>query len=227
MDTVSRRSHDSPPNLIDDMYLVYTPLAPESLATVVQSDCPMYIRLRLFTELLQAVEYIHSIGLMHRDLKPANMAIVSRDPPHAMLIDFGHASWNSTSRNHNRGTYGYLAPELLKLKTHPSGPAYDNKVDLWALGLCAYQLFCFKKYWWPSDNSKIAKITEDLDSASKDTEMSQVLEVVVQMLKTSPSERISASSALDSSCFKQLMIPMDEPPSQQMMDLKRSIEEAA
>ena len=205
------------------MYLVYTPLAPESLATVVQSDCPMYIRTKLFTELLKAVEYIHSIGLMHRDLKPANMAIVSRDPPRAMLIDFGHATWNSTSRNHYRGTYGYLAPELLSLKTSPAGPSYYNKVDLWALGLCGYQLFCFKKYWWPSDNSKITKIIDELRAMSgKDAGLSPLLETTIEMLVDDPALRISASSALGKPCFQELLAADVELQLEHKLELKRS-----
>ena len=221
VDTVSRRSSDAPPNLIDDMYMVYTPLAPESLATVVLSNCTTEIRSKLFTELLQAIEYIHSIGLMHRDIKPANMAVVCRSPPHAMLIDFGHASWKSTSKNHYRGTFGYLAPELLLLKNTGKGPAYSNKVDLWAFGLCGYQLFCFKKFWWPSDNSKITKIIGELEIMSqRNSELAEIVGAIVQMLATDPQQRISASSALQKSCFQRLCKTDSE--LVQTADLKRS-----
>ena len=190
------------------MYLVYTPLAPESMATVILSDCSMQTRLKLFTELLQAIEYIHTEGLMHRDIKPANMAIVSRSPPHAMLIDFGHATWNTTSQNHYRGTIGYLAPEIMTLKNAKAGkgPAYDNKVDLWAFGLCGYQLFCSRKFWWPSDNSRIADIVDELKNQEpKDPEIPSVLQTIVEMLAVSPSERISAAAARRRPCFQASM----------------------
>ncbi|MCJ1331579.1 hypothetical protein MMC10_008270 [Thelotrema lepadinum] len=222
VDTVSRRSSDAPPNLIDDMYMVYTPLAPESLATVIQSDCSLETRSQLFTELLQAIDYIHSIGLMHRDIKPANMAVVSRNPPHAMLIDFGHATWKSNSRNHYSGTFGYLAPELLNLKNTGKGPPYDNKVDLWAFGLCGYQLFCYKKFWWPSDNSKITKIVAELvEAVEKDSEIDEVLEVNIRMLSIDPKERISASVALEKPCFHHKHYDL-EPDTPRTADLKRS-----
>ena len=221
VDTVSRRSSDAPPNLIDDMYMVYTPLAPESLATVIQSDCSMHVRSKLFTELLQAIDYIHSIGLMHRDIKPANMAVVCRNPPHAMLIDFGHATWKSTSRNHYSGTFGYLAPELLTLKNAGKGSAYDNKVDLWAFGLSGYQLFCFKKFWWPSDNSKITKIVAELEDGQKDSETGEALEVIVQMLAIDPQLRISARMALEKPCFQKLWA-LEPDTNPRIADLKRS-----
>ena len=191
------------------MYLVYTPLAPESMATVILSDCSMQTRLKLFTELLQAIDYIHTEGLMHRDLKPANMAIVSRSPPHAMLIDFGHASWNTTSRNHYRGTLGYLAPEIMALKNAKiataKGVPYDNKVDLWAFGLCGYQLFCSRKFWWPSDNSRIADIVDELSREPSDPGIPPVLQTVVEMLAVDPKKRISAAAALGKACFRDSM----------------------
>lgn len=46
--------------------------------------------IRILGEILQAVEYIHSLGIAHRDLKPHNI-MLTRTGKHVKLIDFGLA----------------------------------------------------------------------------------------------------------------------------------------
>jgi serine/threonine protein kinase len=49
-------------------------------------------RIRLFTEICQAVQHAHHKGVVHRDLKPSNVLVgVKDDHPVVKIIDFGIA----------------------------------------------------------------------------------------------------------------------------------------
>jgi serine/threonine protein kinase len=64
--------------------------------------------------LAEALEAVHSVGVMHRDIKPSNVIMEGRTP---ILIDFGLARVADDSRITMNGwllgTPGYLAPEIL------------------------------------------------------------------------------------------------------------------
>lgn len=68
----------------------------------------------LATELAEALQAIHSKGVLHRDLKPSNVMMSQRGP---VLIDFGIAQIAEESRLTMTGmlahTPGYAAPEVL------------------------------------------------------------------------------------------------------------------
>jgi len=64
--------------------------------------------------LAEALEAVHSVGVLHRDVKPSNVIMEGRTP---ILIDFGLARVAEDSRITMNGwllgTPGYLAPEIL------------------------------------------------------------------------------------------------------------------
>lgn len=84
---------------------------------------------------------MHEIGIAHRDLKPDNIMLLKRDgKPEIRIIDFGLSkSFEPTVDDPSiftslSGTPHYLSPQIIK-------GAYDEKCDIWALGVVAYQLF--------------------------------------------------------------------------------------
>lgn len=92
----------------------------------------------IFQELLSAISYIHERNICHRDIKPENILY---DPitKRVKIIDFG-ISKRTFLRGERRdmvtiiGTTQYLAPEIL------IGGGYDEKVDVWALGITLFKL---------------------------------------------------------------------------------------
>jgi 5'-AMP-activated protein kinase catalytic alpha subunit len=87
-----------------------------------------------FCQLLDAVSYLHSLGICHRDIKPENIMI---DGQNLKLIDFGLSKefGNNPMLLTSCGSPCYAAPEMLK------GRAYDCiKSDIWALGVTLYAM---------------------------------------------------------------------------------------
>jgi serine/threonine-protein kinase len=82
-----------------------------------------------------ALEHVHESGFMHLDFKPENLHI-SRNGS-VKLVDFDLAQ-PITGKPHrpskNPGTPSYMAPEQLK------GEPFDQRVDIFAFGVSAYEL---------------------------------------------------------------------------------------
>jgi eukaryotic-like serine/threonine-protein kinase len=90
-------------------------------------------------EILGALEYANSQGIIHRDIKPSNIMIVE-DGKHTKLTDFGLARRASEVTQTTRtgqivGTISYLAPERFLSK-----PA-DVRSDLYSVGIVMYEIF--------------------------------------------------------------------------------------
>jgi hypothetical protein len=111
-------------------YLVMQFVPGENLAARLERgegvDCDQLAR-----ELLQALDHIHSVGILHRDIKPAN--IVIEPDGTAKLIDFGIAlpqdATAMTSTGLILGTERYAAPEVL------AGEPATERSDLYSAGV--------------------------------------------------------------------------------------------
>jgi eukaryotic-like serine/threonine-protein kinase len=102
------------------------------------ADRAIHITLRI----LDALDYIHSRGVIHRDLKPENVMVDDHD--NIKLIDFGIAG-NAGSRrltfakfSPTMGTPDYVSPEQVK------GKRGDQRSDLYALGVMFYEMLTGK-----------------------------------------------------------------------------------
>lgn len=88
-------------------------------------------RLRLLSQALRALAYLHRRGVMHRDLKPSNLLVEDRT---VFLLDFGLAL-QQLSADGEVGTLLYAAPESLNAQKTTVAS------DIYALGVLAFQLF--------------------------------------------------------------------------------------
>lgn len=93
-----------------------------------------------FRQLLQGVDYLHSLGVAHRDLKPENLLLTTSG--RLRITDFGvsdvfQVCWER-DMHASRGRCGsepYMAPELFEKQD------YDARlVDLWSCGVVYYAM---------------------------------------------------------------------------------------
>jgi len=96
---------------------------------------------KITTQILTALDYIHSLHLIHCDLKPENILIKSYSKSEVKVIDFGSSCFIHDHLSSYVQSRSYRAPEVIL------GCAYDYKIDIWSLGcilaemLTGYVLF--------------------------------------------------------------------------------------
>ena len=107
----------------------------------------------IFQQIIDAVYYLHQIGICHRDLKPENILFDSKDKKRIKIIDFGLSNLymaGSLSNNNNIsfsdrkdlletpcGSPGYAPPEMIL------GCKYDGiMTDIWSSGVILYAMLC-------------------------------------------------------------------------------------
>lgn len=202
--------------------MIYTPLASNTFDHLISSGVNRSDRVLFFKQILQGVAHLHSIGVMHRDIKPSNLMVVSYQPPRGMITDFGHATFEKTSEDHHKGTLCYLAPEVWSLKRGAeSARAYDEFVDIFALGVTTYQLLCFQTWWWGEEVS--AEVSERIDAHLEHLNKSLPTGVVLirHMHARNPAARISAKSALETTFMRYTMVPGNEHSSVEIDDSRK------
>ena len=107
-----------------------------------QKKFPPERALNIALQIAQALDYIHSKGVVHRDLKPENIMVNTTDG--IKLIDFGIAANVGSKRltfakfSQTMGTPDYISPEQVK------GKRGDARSDIYALSVMLYEMLTGK-----------------------------------------------------------------------------------
>ncbi len=111
---------------------------------------------RLFAEAADGLAHLHDKKIIHRDIKPANLILTS-DARHLILLDLGLAKLVDASRDLTQdfsrqlGTLAYMAPEQL----HAQHVKVDHRADIYALGICLFELATGKRYYEYEDDNQL------------------------------------------------------------------------
>ena len=143
----------------------------------------------------EALEYIHSHGVVHRDLKPENIMVDSED--RIRLIDFGIAGSAGARRltfgkfTHSMGTPDYVAPEQVKSKRG------DARSDVYALGVIFYEMLTGEM---PFEGPNALVVLNDrlvnhpIPPRERDPEISpQLQEIIYRALEREPANRYASA----------------------------------
>jgi serine/threonine protein kinase len=112
-------------------------------------------------QLLHALQFIHSNGIIHADIKPENILIeYTTQPSFAItsvkVIDFGSAFYAAKPRNVNSNTPEYLCPEFTEINVVEGKKKcnvltqlwkYPSCVDMWSLGVTLLELVVMCPVW--------------------------------------------------------------------------------
>ncbi|KAA0162253.1 hypothetical protein FNF27_03114 [Cafeteria roenbergensis] len=151
---------------------------------------------RIIRKVLEAVRYLHDIGVIHRDLKPENILLKERGiDSEIKVIDFGLATYMKPGEMLRRhvGTPYYIAPEVLEKN-------YSKEADVWSLGVILYTLLCSAPPFFGDTEREIYRRirTGEVMFDGPDWEPRSIAcrDLVVSLLKKTPHVRLSLDGAL-------------------------------
>ena len=152
--------------------------------------------LRYFQSIVEAIDYVHSRGIVHRDIKSNNVKITPVGQ--VKLLDFGIAKSGAspalTVTGGFVGTLQYLSPEQIQ------GGIADARSDIWALGVLLYEMATSHL---PFDATtlgdlcrKITKANYVQPSVMNQSVPREVQSIISRCLKKNPADRYQSARDL-------------------------------
>ncbi|KAH7101883.1 mitogen activated protein kinase [Auriculariales sp. MPI-PUGE-AT-0066] len=186
-------------------------------------------------QILRALKYVHSAGVVHRDLKPSNILI--NENCDLKICDFGLARIKDNQMTGYVSTRYYRAPEIML-----TWQQYDIAVDMWSTGCILAEMLEGRPLFPGRDHvHQFTLITELLGTPPDDvirtissantlrfvknmphrerwpfsqrfeTNDSDALDLLEKMLVYNPKKRISAADSLGHVYVQPYHEPADEP----------------
>ncbi|OBT78783.1 CAMK protein kinase [Pseudogymnoascus sp. 05NY08] len=161
----------------------------------------------ILRQLILAVQYLHSVGIVHRDIKPENILMMNTAVGYrVVLTDFGcAANLRAMSRMESLvGTFDYVAPEVHRTE-RLNGTSYTKAVDMWSLGIVAFCLLTGESLASYLEMKHISQggITARLDQTWPHLEgiTDQAKDFLTKLLVLDPAHRMTADDAIAHSWF--------------------------
>lgn len=146
-------------------------------------------------QMLLALNYLHSHGIVHRDLKLENFLYDQKNSSHLKLIDFGFSKvWEPNVKMHvSCGTLSYVAPEVLE-------KSYTSQCDLWSLGVIVFILLAGYMPFSGSEQVQTKNISEGKYKMKPErwkNVTKPAVDFVQALLALDPKKRLTAQGALE------------------------------
>ena len=120
-------------------FLAMELLSGEDLSQMLETRGPLLVTHTVdwLIEAMEGLSHAHAARIIHRDLKPSNLFLASGV---IKVVDFGisksmEGASGITQTSAVLGSPAYMAPEQLRSSKH-----VDARVDVWSLGVIAYEL---------------------------------------------------------------------------------------
>ncbi len=177
----------------------------ESLAELLHHQAPLPIRrgLRMVRGMAMALVDAADNGVLHRDLKPENIRVVvdPRRGEEVKVLDFGISKilderTSSLTGQSIIGTPEYMAPEVWDRSDE-----VDQRVDLFSLGVIAFQIFTGQVPWPRRQNEPLSvfaqmqkhpapRLTEIAGAVGVSPELEAI---IAELLQRDPTDRTASA----------------------------------
>jgi serine/threonine protein kinase len=162
---------------------------------------PEPVAISLFRQMVEAVSFLHAMGISHRDIKPENFLLTANNE--IKLCDFGFCAnfFRDDDDDEDQvaaveqlpfgtpcGTASYIAPEVIL------GQRYTQAVDVWSLGVSLYVMVSGLDPWGSPARARERKLSGDFKPLPNISE--QVAGLLRRMIQPEPSKRITIQQVL-------------------------------
>jgi len=162
-----------------------------------EQKCQIFVR-----QILQGLQYIHSLNIVHLDIKPFNIIFSDKNTDFGLkLLDFSLSqdlgSHKTTAGGKMQGTIEYMAPEVINCQ-----PA-STASDMWSAGVVVYMLLSggvspFYQGSRPRTLSRALSCQYDLSIPELSHTSPEALDLVRCLLVKDPDTRLTATECLAS-----------------------------
>ncbi|XP_065783007.1 aurora kinase C [Muntiacus reevesi] len=144
----------------------------------------------IIEELADALIYCHEKKVIHRDIKPENLLLGLMGE--VKIADFGWSVHTPSLRRRTTcGTLDYLPPEMIE------GRAYDEKVDLWCIGVLCYELLVGNPPFESASTSETYRRILKVDLRFPPSMSLGARDLISKLLRFQPLERLPLVQVLE------------------------------
>jgi len=151
---------------------------------------PKQNRMDILMQAAEALDHIHSKGIVHRDFCPRNILV--NEEGAVKVFDFGlsvELEIVKHTRGNRTGTIAYMAPELIKRQYT------DQRCDIYALGVTMYEMFAGRRPFPGLDNvqrvMQLMNAIADPPSALNPNVCPELDRIILKAIEKDPAKRFT------------------------------------